>query len=91
MRATLTLLASVAAAAVLTACGGAGGYDAPPAPVPTPTPASTTEVPASAGASVMALVGYLDTLPAADATEALSLALVTPAASETDEPLAITK
>lgn len=67
----------------LAACGG--GDDGPASAEP---PAAATEVPASAGVSVAAFVGYLRGLAADDTREPLgTAAMAAPPTSETDEPL----
>jgi hypothetical protein len=72
-------------ALALSACGG-GGSDSPG--TGTGTPAATESVPASASGSVSGFIDYLQGLvkAAADALEPVSVANVTPATSETDEP-----
>ena len=74
---------SVLAAAVLTACGG-GGDDGAPPPV-------TSEVPASASASVGGFVDYLKALVKADAEglEPVDVSAVTPPADDAAEPVSV--
>jgi hypothetical protein len=69
----------------LAACGGDSDMPAPPPPPPTPV----TQVPASAGASEMALEAYAFNLPQTDNTEPLSLDLLpaTLPGSETSDPI----
>ena len=76
---TQATLAALAAAALLAACGGGGGHDEPPA---------TSEVPASASASVNGFVDYLKKLvaSAADTLEPVDTAAVTGPTDETSEP-----
>ena len=75
---TQATLAALAAATLLAACGG-GGHDDPPA---------TSEVPASASASVGGFVDYLKKLvaSAADTLEPVDTAAVTGPTDETSEP-----
>ena len=75
---TQATLAALAAATLLAACGG-GGHDDPPA---------TSEVPASASASVDGFVDYLKKLvaSAADTLEPVDTAAVTGPTDETSEP-----
>jgi hypothetical protein len=75
---TQATLAALAATAILAACGG-GGHDNPPA---------TSEVPASASASVGGFVDYLKKLvaSAADTLEPVDTAAVTGPTDETSEP-----
>ncbi|HKX41882.1 MAG TPA: hypothetical protein VJO99_12045 [Burkholderiaceae bacterium] len=85
------VLAALGAAVLLVACGGGGGDDGGnggggggsnnPPPV-------TSEVPASASASVNGFVGYLKALvvAAADLLEPVDVATVTPPSSDTAEP-----
>ena len=77
MRTQITL-AALAAAMLLAACGG-GGHDDPPA---------TSEVPASASASVDGFIDYLKKLVAssADTLEPVDTAAVTGPTDETSEP-----
>jgi hypothetical protein len=78
------LVITALAAATLAACGGGGGSPA------AETPAAATEVPATAGASVQAFVGYLGGLAAEDRMDALGTdALATAPTSDTDEPMAL--
>ena len=74
---TQATLAALAAATLLAACGG--GHDDPPA---------TSEVPASASASVGGFVDYLKKLvtSAADMLEPVDTAAVTGPTDETSEP-----
>ena len=76
---TQATLAALVAAALLAACGGGGGHDEPPA---------TSEVPASASASVNGFVDYLKKLvaSAADTLEPVDTAAVTGPTDETSEP-----
>ena len=76
---TQATLAAIAAAAILAACGGGGGHD---------DPAATSEVPASASASVGGFVDYLKKLVAssADTLEPVDTAAVTGPTDETSEP-----
>jgi hypothetical protein len=66
------------AAAALAACGG--GEDTPPPP--------TSQVPASASASIGGFIAYLQALvvSAADALEPVDVSAVTPPTDETSEP-----
>ena len=75
---THAILAALGAALLLAACGG-GGNDDPPA---------TSEVPASASASVDGFVDYLRKLVAssADTLEPVDTAAVTGPTDETSEP-----
>ena len=75
---TQATLAALAAATLLAACGG-GGHDDPPA---------TSEVPASASASVDGFIDYLKKLVAssADTLEPVDTAAVTGPTDETSEP-----
>ena len=72
-------LAMLAAAALVAACGGGDGDDPPPA---------TSEVPASASASVDGFVDYLRKLVAssADMLEPVDTAAVVGPTDETSEP-----
>jgi hypothetical protein len=72
------ILALVGAAVVLAACGG--GDDTPP-PV-------TSQVPASASASVGGFIAYLQALVVAmaDTLEPVDVSAVTPPTSDTTEP-----
>jgi hypothetical protein len=74
---TYTLVAALAVAALLAACGG--GHDAPPA---------TSEVPPSASASIDGWIDYLKKLVAssADTLEPVDTAGVTGPTDETSEP-----
>lgn len=76
----LLMVMCAAGSMALSACGGG---DDGPAPVP-----PTTEVPASASASVDGFISYLKTLvvASADTLEPVDVSAVTPPASETDEP-----
>lgn len=66
----------------LVACGGGDG------PAPADPPAAAIDVPASAGASVAAFVGYLRGLVGDDTREPLGTDAIEAApTSETDEPL----
>ena len=73
-------LAALAAAALLAACGG--GSD------PAETPPATTEVPATASASVGGFIGYLIRLvvSSADMLEPVDTSAVTGPTDETSEP-----
>jgi len=75
---TQATLAALAAATLLAACGG-GGHDDPPA---------TSEVPASASASVDGFIDYLKKLvgSSADTLEPVDTAAVTGPTDETSEP-----
>ena len=75
---THAILAALGAALLLAACGG-GGNDDPPA---------TSEVPASASASVDGFVDYLKKLVAssAETLEPVDTAAVTGPTDETSEP-----
>lgn len=75
---TQAILAALSGAALLAGCGG-GGHDAPPA---------TSEVPASASASIDGFVDYLKKLVAssADTLEPVDTAAVTGPTDETSEP-----
>ena len=75
---TKAILAALSAAALVAACGG-GGDNSPPA---------TSEVPASASASVDGFVVYLKKLvaSAADMLEPVDTAAVLPPADDTGEP-----
>lgn len=75
-----TWLIAMSMAAVLSACGGGDDEPAPP-PV-------TTEVPASASASVGGFVDYLKLLVVAmaDTFEPVDVSAVTPQTSDTTEP-----
>ena len=77
---TQATLAALAAAALLAACGG--GSD------PAETPPATTEVPATASASVGGFIGYLIRLVAspADMLEPVDTPAVTGPTDETSEP-----
>ena len=77
---TQAILAALAAAALLAACGG--GSD------PEETPPATTEVPATASASVGGFIGYLIRLvdSSAEMLEPVSTATVTGPTDETSEP-----
>jgi hypothetical protein len=88
MREIFTALTGLAAAALLTACGGGSGYSGSP---DVSQPQSSTEVPASAVASSSAMVGYLGALARTELTEPLTVAGLKPTVSETEEPLAISK
>ena len=76
---TQAILAALSAAALVAACGGGGDHDTPPA---------TSEVPASASASVDGFVAYLKKLVAssADMLEPVDTAAVTGPTDETSEP-----
>ena len=76
---THTLLAALAVAALVAACGGSGGHDQPPA---------TSEVPPSASASIDGWIDYLKKLVAssADTLEPVDTAGVTGPTDETSEP-----
>ncbi len=77
-----SLILALCAAAALAACGGGGGDDTPPA---------TSEVPASASASVDGLIGYLKRLAAsaADTLEPVDVSAVTPPADDAAEPAVV--
>jgi hypothetical protein len=79
---TFRLAPALAALALLAACGGGGGID-------TPSAAGAREVPASAGQSSAALVGYLSDLATKkdDASEGLSLDKFSAPMSDTEEPI----
>lgn len=79
---TLRTVPALAALAVLAACGGGGGNDNPSA-------ADAREVPASAGQSSAALVGYLSDLATKkdDTREGLSLEKFSAPMSDTEEPI----
>ena len=75
-------LAALAVASVLAACGGSD-FTSPPPP--------TSQVPASASASVGGFIAYLQALIAtpvatADALEPVDTSMVTPPTDETSEP-----
>ena len=76
-----TWLIALSTAAVLAACGG--GDDDTPAPPPV-----TSEVPASASASVSGFTSYLKLLVVAmaDTLEPVDVSAVTPPTSDSDEP-----
>lgn len=80
------LLAGVAGAALLSACGG-GGDDVPPAAVDTATAAS--DVPASAQASAAGAVAFVRQLAATrdDGAEPIRVGDAVLGTSETDEPV----
>jgi len=80
---TLKLVPALAALAVLAACGGGGGNDTPP------PAADAREVPASAGQSSAALVGYLSDLATKkdDTREGLSLDKFSAPTAEAEEPI----
>lgn len=75
-----TWLIAMSMTAVLAACGGGDDTPAPP-PV-------TTEVPASASATVGGFIDYLKRLvvAAADTFEPVDVSAVTPPTSDTTEP-----
>lgn len=78
-----TLIASVLmAGAFLAGCGGSNNDDGPPA---------TSEVPASASASIDGFIQYLKALVAssADTLEPVDVSAVTPPLDETSEPVPI--
>jgi hypothetical protein len=77
-----SLILALCAAAVLAACGGGHDDDTPPA---------TSEVPASASASVDGLIGYLKQLvaAAADTLEPVDVSAVTPPADDAAEPAVV--
>jgi predicted small lipoprotein YifL len=79
---TFRLAPALAALAVLAACGGGGGNGTPPA-------ADAREVPASAGQSSAALVGYLSDLATKkdDTRDGLSLEKFSAPMSDTEEPI----
>jgi len=78
----LSLLAAVAAAVLLAACGGSGS-DAEPAPIEDPN-----LVPASATASTSAWFNFTSALKASDSAEALMLSAISELpTSESEEPL----
>ncbi|MEO8806194.1 MAG: hypothetical protein ABI433_08930 [Burkholderiaceae bacterium] len=79
MKKSLMILA-LCAVALLAACGGGGDDNA--------TPAATTEVPASASASVAGLISYLKLLVAAsaDTLEPVDVSAVTPPVGDAAEP-----
>jgi len=74
-----TALAAIVAASVLVACGGGGDETAPPA---------TSQVLASASASVGGFIAYLQALVVAmaDTLEPVDVSAVTPPTSDTTEP-----
>jgi hypothetical protein len=76
-------LSAIAAAALVAACGGGSDFVNPPAP--------TSEVPASASASIDGFIAYLAALVATppsttDALEPVDTSMVTPPTDETSEP-----
>ena len=76
-------LATLAVACVLAACGGGDDTPAPPPP--------TSQVPASASASIGGFIAYLQALVAtpaatADVLEPVDTSMVTPPSDETSEP-----
>jgi hypothetical protein len=78
-------LVVLAVASVLAACGGS---DEAPAPAP------TSQVPASASASIGGFIAYLQALVAtpvamADTLEPVDTSMVTPPTDETSEPLPV--
>jgi ABC-type glycerol-3-phosphate transport system substrate-binding protein len=77
---TQAILAALAAAALLAACGGGSDADEPPP--------ATSEVPASASASVGGFIGYLIRLVASptDELEPVDTSAVTGPTDETSEP-----
>jgi hypothetical protein len=79
IRSGLGLLCAVV---LLAACGGGGDDNPPPA---------TSEVPASASASVDGFISYLKALVAsvAEMLEPVDVSAVTPPASETAEPTTV--
>jgi ABC-type glycerol-3-phosphate transport system substrate-binding protein len=78
-----SLILALCAAAVLAACGGGHDDDTPPP--------ATSEVPASASASVDGLLGYLKRLvaAAADTLEPVDVSAVTPPADDAAEPAVV--
>jgi hypothetical protein len=76
---TKATVAALSAAAILVACGGGGDHNDPPA---------TSEVPASASASIDGFVAYLKKLVAssAETLEPVDTAAVTGPTDETSEP-----
>lgn len=80
MSASTLILATLA----LAACGGGGGYEAPPA-----TPAGNV-VPPSATASVASFVNYVGTLPASEGADPVELQQLAPPTSESDDPQPVT-
>jgi len=76
---TKATVAALSAAALFAACGGGGDHNTPPA---------TSEVPASASASVDGFIDYLKKLVAssADMLEPVDTAAVTGPTDETSEP-----
>ncbi|MEO8080526.1 MAG: hypothetical protein ABI641_08350 [Caldimonas sp.] len=81
MKRISALVAAVCAAALVTACGGNDFQSSP-------TPAATSEVPASASASVDGFIAYLKLLvaSAADMLEPVDTSMVTGPTDETSEP-----
>jgi len=80
------LVAAVAVAALVSACGGGDGGDNPPP--------ATSQVPASASQSIAGFIAYLQLLVATDPATANTLepvdtSMVTPPTDETSEPLPI--
>jgi hypothetical protein len=78
-------LAALAVASVLAACGGSDDSSPPPA---------TSQVPASASASIGGFIAYLQALvatpvAAADRLEPVDTSMVTPPTDETSEPLPV--
>jgi nitrous oxide reductase accessory protein NosL len=76
---------SLAALAVTCVLAGCGGSDEAPAPAP------TSQVPASASASIDGFIAYLQALVAtpaatADVLEPVDTSMVTPPTDETSEP-----
>jgi hypothetical protein len=76
---TRATLAALSVGALLAACGGGGDHNTPPA---------TSEVPASASASIDGFITYLKELVAstADTLEPVDTAAVTGPTDETSEP-----
>ncbi len=74
------ILAALAAAAGLTACGGGGGDS------PALTAADSNTVPATATVSAEAFSSYVGSSPSVDVGEPLNLDGVTPPTSDQAEP-----
>ena len=78
-----TSLAAIAAVALVTACGGGDDFVS--------NPPATSEVPASASASIDGFIAYLKALVAtpvamADTLEPVDTSMVTPPTDEISEP-----
>jgi len=90
-RKILFAAATVALTLGVTACGSSNDDNTPPPVVgaPGPAPPPSSDIPPSAAASVTAFIAFLLTLAASDTAEPLALGNFTPPVDDVAEPQAL--